>query len=137
MTKLMSLAATLAAAVVSVSLAQTQNQQQSDQSTNKAQTASQVQRGQEQGSQNMDQEFVKAAAADNLFEIRLGEFIQQRVQDPQIKEFAQMLVQDHQQAQKQLQQAALFFADLRFGFFRQSAGAVEQPPVFGFGLNDG
>jgi putative membrane protein len=110
MTKMLSLAAALAAAVVSVSLAEDQNQQnqqQSDQKTNSAQAASQVQRGQEQaGSQNMDQEFVKGAAADNLFEIRLGEFIQQRVQDPQIKQFAQMLVQDHQQAQKQLQQAA-------------------------------
>jgi len=110
MTKMLSLlAATVAAAVVSVSWAQNQNpqnQQPSDQAG--ARTASQVQRGgQEQaGSQNMDQEFVKSAAADNLFEIRLGEFIQQRVQDPQIKQFAQMLVQDHQQAQQQLKQAA-------------------------------
>jgi putative membrane protein len=55
---------------------------------------------------NPDQMFVKEAAADNQFEIQLGQFVQQQAQNQQVKQLAQEMVQDHQQAQQQLQQIA-------------------------------
>jgi len=59
-----------------------------------------------EGEQNMDQEFVRHAMMDNQFEIQAGQLAEQRAEDQNIKQFAQMLVKDHQQAQQQLQQAA-------------------------------
>jgi putative membrane protein len=53
-----------------------------------------------------DQHFVKEAAADNQFEIKLSQFVEQQAQDPQVKQLAQKLIQDHQQAQQQLQKIA-------------------------------
>ena len=104
MKKALSVTAALAVAVVAVALAQAQQNQQQQQQEQQARQAGAQEPGAQ--SQNMDEEFVKDAAADNMFEVKLGQFIEQRVQDPQIKQFAQMLVQDHQQAQQQLQQAA-------------------------------
>ena len=95
MTKLLQIGMVLVAAVMTVALAEDQAQQ--NQQPNQAGGAANA---------NMDQEFVKHASADNMFEIQLGQFIQQHAEDSGVKEFAQMLVQDHQQAQKQLQQAA-------------------------------
>jgi putative membrane protein len=59
-----------------------------------------------EGQQNMDQEFVKHAMMANQFEIQAGQLAEQRAEDQNIKQFAQMLVKDHQQNQQQLQQAA-------------------------------
>lgn len=55
---------------------------------------------------NADQHFVKEASADNQFEIQLSQMVEQQAQEPQVKELAQKLVQDHQQAQQQLQEIA-------------------------------
>jgi len=59
-----------------------------------------------EGEQNMDQEFVRHAMMANQFEIQAGQLAEQRAEDQNIKQFAQMLVKDHQQNQQQLQQAA-------------------------------
>jgi len=42
----------------------------------------------------------------NIFEIQAGQLAAKRVQDDQIKQFAQQMVKDHQQAQEQLKQVA-------------------------------
>lgn len=55
---------------------------------------------------NFDQHFVKNASADNLFEVQAGQFVEQHAQNQQVKQLAQRLVQDHQRAQQQLEQAA-------------------------------
>ena len=51
-------------------------------------------------------EFATRAAAGNLFEIRLSELAQQKAQSQEIKQLAQQLKQDHQQAQDKLKEAA-------------------------------
>jgi putative membrane protein len=60
----------------------------------------------DQADQNMDHHFAREAAQDNLFEIQAGQLAQERVQSQDVKQFAQMLVQDHQQANQKLQQIA-------------------------------
>lgn len=51
--------------------------------------------------------FVKEASAGNLSEIALAQLAQQKAQSPEIKNLAQMIQQDHQQAQEKLQTIAL------------------------------
>lgn len=55
---------------------------------------------------NADQHFVKEASADNQFEIQLSQLVAQHAQEPQVKELAEKLIQDHQRAQQQLQEIA-------------------------------
>lgn len=62
-----------------------------------------VQQAQGQGN---DQLLSTCVAIDNQAEINLAEFAQSKAQDEQVKEFAQMLVKDHQQFQQKLQQFA-------------------------------
>ncbi len=50
--------------------------------------------------------FVKEASAGNQAEIALAELAQTKSQSPQVKDLAQMLQQDHQQAQQKLQTIA-------------------------------
>jgi putative membrane protein len=50
--------------------------------------------------------FIKDASMSNIFEIQAGHLAAKRVQDDQIKQFAQQMVQDHTQAQQQLKQVA-------------------------------
>jgi len=47
--------------------------------------------------------FVKEAAAGNQSEIALAQLAQQKAQNPEIKSLAQLIQQDHQQAQEKLQ----------------------------------
>lgn len=112
MTKLFSFAAILMAILTSVSLAQ-----QEDQTGESRQTQSQRDQMQDQQrmgqardamsqGQKPDQMFLKEAASGNQLEIQLGQLATERAQDPQIKQFAQQLVEEHQQAAPQLQQAA-------------------------------
>jgi len=61
---------------------------------------------QQRVTQQDEQEFIKAASSGNNFEIQLSQFVQQRSQDQQVKELAQKLMQDHQQAEQQLRQVA-------------------------------
>ena len=88
-------------------------QQQEQRAQQQEQNAQQAARGaQEEGrdaaEQRMspDQHFIKEAAADNQFEIQSGQYVAQQAQDPQVKQLAERLVQDHQRAQQQLQQIA-------------------------------
>ncbi|HVT87606.1 MAG TPA: DUF4142 domain-containing protein [Tepidisphaeraceae bacterium] len=53
-----------------------------------------------------DKLFIVEAALDNQCEIKLGQLAQQKAQDSQVKQAAQRIVQDHQQAQQQLQTVA-------------------------------
>lgn len=53
-----------------------------------------------------DDAFVKKAMQGGLAEVKLGELAQQRAQSPEVKEFAQHLVSEHQQANTELQQLA-------------------------------
>ncbi|HWC58417.1 MAG TPA: DUF4142 domain-containing protein [Verrucomicrobiae bacterium] len=50
--------------------------------------------------------FVKEASAGNQSEIALAELAQQKAQNPEVKNLAQMLQQDHQKAQEKLQTIA-------------------------------
>lgn len=88
-------------------------QQQEQRAQQQEQNAQQAARGAEQegrdaAEQKMspDQRFIKEAAADNQFEIQTGQYVAQQAQDPQVKQLAERLVQDHQRAQQQLQQIA-------------------------------
>lgn len=53
-----------------------------------------------------DDAFVKKASEGGVAEVKLGELAQQRAQNPEVKEFAQHLVSEHQQANTELQQLA-------------------------------
>src|SRR5437764_1356351 len=57
-------------------------------------------------SQNFPAEFVREAASGNQMEIQVGQYVSEHAQDPQVKQFAQMLVQDHQASQQKLKAAA-------------------------------
>jgi len=50
--------------------------------------------------------FVKEAAAGNQSEIALAQLAQEKAQNPEVKNLAQMLQQDHQKAQEKLQTIA-------------------------------
>lgn len=51
-------------------------------------------------------EFVKEASQGNLAEIATAQLAQQKSQNPEVKNLAQMIQQDHQQAQEKLQTIA-------------------------------
>ncbi|MGN6369712.1 MAG: DUF4142 domain-containing protein [Phycisphaerae bacterium] len=53
-----------------------------------------------------DKEFVRDSGSGNKMEIEVGQYIAEHTQNPQVKQYAQTLVQDHQQSQEQLKQAA-------------------------------
>lgn len=53
-----------------------------------------------------DDGFVKKASQGGLFEVKVGELAQQRAQSPEVKQFAQHLVSEHQQANTALEQLA-------------------------------
>jgi len=53
-----------------------------------------------------DKLFLVCAAIDNNAEMQLGQLAQTKATDPQVKQFAQKMMQDHQQAQRDLQEAA-------------------------------
>lgn len=53
-----------------------------------------------------DEGFVKKASQDGMAEVKMGELAQQRAQNPEVKEFAQHLVTDHQKVNAELQQLA-------------------------------
>jgi len=57
-------------------------------------------------SQNMDQKFVECAATMDQFEIQAAKLAERQASDDQIKQFARMITQDHEQSSQKLQQAA-------------------------------
>lgn len=52
-----------------------------------------------------EQRFVKHAQTCNQYEIQLSELAQQKAQNPQVKQFAQMMARDHEQASQLLMRA--------------------------------
>lgn len=64
--------------------------------------------GRDEASQQKDpaKQFIKDQYSTNLYEIQVSQWVQQRAQDQQVKQFAQMVVKDHQQANQQLKQIA-------------------------------
>ncbi|HEX6961464.1 MAG TPA: DUF4142 domain-containing protein [Lacipirellula sp.] len=61
---------------------------------------------------SLDRHIAVCLTLGNQEEIQLGQFAQDRAQHPQVKQFAQMMVEEHQQAVQQLQQAAPEVASL-------------------------
>jgi len=53
-----------------------------------------------------DKLFLICAAIDNQFEMQLAQLAQTKTQDQKVKDIAQRMLQDHQQADRQLQDAA-------------------------------
>ncbi|WP_437936199.1 DUF4142 domain-containing protein [Sorangium sp. So ce341] len=53
-----------------------------------------------------DREFVEKAGQGGLLEVRLGQVAQQRAASPEVKRFAQRMVDDHSAANKRLAQIA-------------------------------
>jgi predicted outer membrane protein len=60
----------------------------------------------------LDQQIAVCLTLGNHEEVALGQFAQDRAQNPQVKQFAQMMVEEHQQAISKLQQAAPQVASL-------------------------
>ena len=106
-----SLAAAVALSLCSYTFAQqstpgnTQTPARDQTSQREGQQGQQQQRS-SQMSQQDDRKFVEAASCGNNLEIQLSQFVEQHSQDPQVKQLAQKLIQDHQQAQQQLKQVA-------------------------------
>src|SRR4051812_40685651 len=69
-------------------------------------SAARVAGAREQGDANKDQKCAAKIADTNNFEIQAGQLAQQKAQSDEIKQFAKMMVDDHTQAQQQLQQIA-------------------------------
>lgn len=57
-------------------------------------------------SSNPDQDFVTKAAQGNSAEVALGKIVAAKTKDPNVKQFAQMMVKDHTTALNQLQELA-------------------------------
>jgi putative membrane protein len=55
---------------------------------------------------NMERNFFRDAASDNTLEIRLCKLAEERATDPQVKQTAQMMEQDHTQANQLIKQLA-------------------------------
>jgi putative membrane protein len=53
-----------------------------------------------------DTEFVEDAASSGMTEVRLGELAQQKAQNPEVKQFAEMMVRDHTKGGEALKQIA-------------------------------
>jgi len=84
------------------------------------------QRGQAgQGSQSdaLNQHIAVCLTLGNQEEVALGQFAQERAQDPEVKQFAQMMVQEHQQAVAKLQQAAPQVASMNLQLSGQGGNA--------------
>jgi putative membrane protein len=53
-----------------------------------------------------DRKFMEKAAMDNMAEVQMGQMAQQKTQNPQVKDFAGRMVQDHTKASDELKQLA-------------------------------
>ena len=77
--------------------------------------------GGQQGSQGdmLSQHIAVCLALGNQEEVALGQFAKDRAQNPEVKQFAQMMVQEHQQAISQLQQASPQLASMNLNLSAQ------------------
>jgi predicted outer membrane protein len=71
----------------------------------------------------LDQQIAVCLTLGNQEEVQLGQFAQDRAQNPQVKQFAQMMVEEHQQAVSKLQQAMPHLASLKLELNAQGATA--------------
>ena len=55
---------------------------------------------------DVDRDFIQDQLADGEAEVELGRLVQERATNPEVKEFGQMMVRDHQQAGSELKQIA-------------------------------
>lgn len=60
----------------------------------------------EEQNQSQAREFVNQMAMTNMAEIQLGNLAEKQATSPQVKQFAQMMVQDHTKANEELKQIA-------------------------------
>lgn len=83
----------------------TTNNPNTNPNMNNPQNAQQVQMQQDQSAamhSMQDKAFVKKAAEGGLAEVRLGQLAQQKSNSPDVKEFAQKMVNDHTQLNEQM-----------------------------------
>jgi putative membrane protein len=66
----------------------------------------QLQQLSQQPEQAADKLFVLNTAIGNMYEMQLSQHAQQKAQSPEVKQLAQMIMQDHRQASQQLQKVA-------------------------------
>lgn len=85
-------------------------QQQTGQS--QAQYGEAAQAGQADQAQQLNDAIAGCLLLGNQEEVALAQFAQSRAQNPKVKEFAQMMIRDHQQAIQRLQQIAPNVADV-------------------------
>lgn len=91
---------------------QAQDQVRNNQNRDNQARENQAQRGQTDratgahGQQVSDQEIAQCLIIDNNGEVTMAEFAQQKAQNPQVKQFAQMLVKDHGAFIQKLEQFA-------------------------------
>jgi putative membrane protein len=71
-----------------------------------AQPAGQARQGAGSKVMDLDKHFLKEACVDNMFEVKVSEIAAKNAQDEKVKQFAQMMIQDHQQANEQIKQIA-------------------------------
>jgi putative membrane protein len=69
-------------------------------------SATQQQAGKGDKLSHADKSFIEDAAKGGMFEVQSGKVAEQKASDPQVKEFAQRLVQDHSKANDELMQIA-------------------------------
>jgi putative membrane protein len=107
MKRALAASATLLAAIAAVSFGQAQRNTTQTPTAGARTAGSQAQAGGSAQDMKMEeQHFIQEVASDNMFEQRLGQMVEQKAQDPQIKKLAQKLAQDHQKAEQQLQPIA-------------------------------
>jgi putative membrane protein len=85
-------------------MAQTSNQQSTSPDNSDQQSTTRQKSNNQLTSQ--EKEFLDKAANDNMAQIQMGRIAQQKSQNPQIQQFGQTLVSDHQNAQDKLQNIA-------------------------------
>lgn len=76
-----------------------------------AQTAT----AQERTAENQGQQFVRKAATGGLAEVQLGQMALQRAASPEVKQFAQQMVDDHTKANNELRQITPGIVLMRLG----------------------
>jgi predicted outer membrane protein len=81
-----------------------------------------------QGGGQLDQQIATCLILGNQEEIALAQFAQERAENPQVKQFAQTMIEQHQQALSKLQQAAPQVASLNLELHAQQGNRSEARP---------
>lgn len=72
---------------------------------------------------NLDQQIAACMLLGNQEEVALAQFAQQRAQHPEVKKFAQQMIEQHQQAIAKIEQAAPQVASMQLQLAGPAAGA--------------